>query len=293
MILATIVLVAAELQRNIMKIKINDIAFLGDKSSSKYHNIDEFEWYRGPNPTSDDNHIVFYTDMCLPLVEHSKNTYNVAWLIEPKVILPTSYQYVMENYGRFNLILSHHLDFVKTLPNAQWYPNNMLWVAKEDFKIYQKSKGVSIIASGKNHTKGHQLRHDLIKCCNTMDIFGYGYNPIEHKISALRDYMFNVAIENCDTPCYYSEKLLDCFVTGTIPIYWGTDHVKQHFNPDGIYFCKNLNELIDTVQNIYNDPLTYYLSKINAINDNFRYGQRYTSPESYIFQNILKPLGLV
>jgi hypothetical protein len=46
--------------------------------------------------------------------------------------------------------------------------------------------------------------------------------------------MFSFAIENCRQPYYMTEKLIDCFITGTVPIYWGADYAIDFFNPDGM-----------------------------------------------------------
>ena len=44
--------------------------------------------------------------------------------------------------------------------------------------------------------------------------------------------MFSVCIENDVYDTYFTEKILDCFATGTIPIYKGTKNklVIQTFN---------------------------------------------------------------
>ena len=62
--------------------------------------------------------------------------------------------------------------------------------------------------------------HEVIqKFGNKMTVFGRGYDPIEFKIDGLKDYRFSVVIENCKRDYWFTEKLIDCFVTGTIPIY--------------------------------------------------------------------------
>tara|TARA_Y100000592_G_C5474605_1_gene321516 strand:- start:208 stop:387 length:180 start_codon:yes stop_codon:yes gene_type:complete len=44
-------------------------------------------------------------------------------------------------------------------------------------------------------------------------------NPIDKKEEGLTNYLFSLAIENSKIDNYFSEKLLDCFATSTIPIY--------------------------------------------------------------------------
>ena len=58
--------------------------------------------------------------------------------------------------------------------------------------------------------------------------------------------MFSVTIENDKYETYYTEKLTDCFATGTIPIYWGCLNISQYFNPKGIVIL-NTNNLFEII----------------------------------------------
>ncbi len=44
-------------------------------------------------------------------------------------------------------------------------------------------------------------------------------------------YRFNIAFENRDLPGWVTEKLLNAFLAGAVPIYWGTRDVERYFNP--------------------------------------------------------------
>ena len=43
----------------------------------------------------------------------------------------------------------------------------------------------------------------------------------DNKLAGLKDYMFTIVIENVVDDCWFTEKLMDSLLTGTIPIYWG------------------------------------------------------------------------
>lgn len=148
--------------------------------------------------------------------------------------------------------------------------SNLPWI--EDRQIFQKNKLVSLIASPKTTTIGHQIRHILAeKWKDKVDLyggvfgserFGYEKKPWGDKSKALNDYMFSIVIENDKYPTYFTEKLTDCFATGTIPVYWGTPDIGNYFNIDGIIV---LNSHFDPSQ------LTaeLYYSKMDAIKHNF------------------------
>ena len=40
-------------------------------------------------------------------------------------------------------------------------------------------------------------------------------------------------MENNIEPDYFTEKLIDCFLTGTVPIYLGPKQVENYFDPNG------------------------------------------------------------
>jgi hypothetical protein len=69
--------------------------------------------------------------------------------------------------------------------------------------------------------------------------FGGIKRPIISKYEVLRDYLFNLCLENSSSPGYVTEKLLDSFVSGAIPIYHGIldDGV---FNRFWIYFASQI-----------------------------------------------------
>jgi hypothetical protein len=167
-----------------------------------------------------------------------------------------------------------------------------------------KTANMSIIASDKNTTEGHQLRHQYISrlmtssdptLALTVDIFGKGYNPVEHKIEALRDYRFSVAIENCRMASYFTEKLIDCFAAHTVPVYWGCPTLKKFFNTDGIIAVDSLDELVKYTSIISENGKEIYSKRSvqTAIKENFELAKKYKVAEDWIYENVLKPRELV
>jgi hypothetical protein len=58
------------------------------------------------------------------------------------------------------------------------------------------------------------------------------------------DTQFSIPIENGNQRNYMSEKLLDCFMTLTVPIYIGCPNVTDYFDARGILFAKDLDDVI-------------------------------------------------
>ena len=59
-------------------------------------------------------------------------------------------------------------------------------------------------------------------------------SEIPNKEIGLKDYRFSFCVENDTYDTYFTEKILDCFATGTIPVYLGAPDIGNHFNMDGI-----------------------------------------------------------
>ena len=145
---------------------------------------------------------------------------------------------------------------------------------------------VSIIASGKNTTEGHQLRHKVIdRFKYNIGVYGYGYKPVENKEESLSEYMYSITIENCRQKGYWTEKIVDCFATKTIPIFWGDDAVNDFFDSDGIIYFNDVKELGDILKDLENNGEKIYNSKKAAIEKNFNLVETYRIPEDWMYLN--------
>jgi hypothetical protein len=241
---------------------------------------DNFKWVLSNVPVS--KHI-FFTDYCLKDVVNCKSQQKkVAWLIEPKAIYPDSYSYIEDNYNLFDYVLTFDRELLSKINNGLFAPYGTYWVTNN--KIYNKDKLVSIIASFKNETLGHKIRHHVINTFSGIDVYGKhpNYTYVVSKNEALDNYYFSIVIENSIQDSYWTEKLLDCFVTKTIPIYWGTRDVCNFFNKDGILFFDKSKELKDILDIITPE---LYKQKEHAIEENYNIALMYKDPEDYIFKN--------
>lgn len=88
----------------------------------------------------------------------------------------------------------------------------------------------------------------------------------ESKMRYLSRFKFNIAYENSNTPGYISEKLMDCYKAGCVPIYWGSEGDIAPFPKESmIYACDypNVQDLVARIQEVdSNDEL--YLSMLHA-----------------------------
>jgi len=260
-------------------IKIIDGNFAPDKSCSQYQEPTYIEWYfikRLEEIKEED--IVVITDLYLDKVDMIKCKKKIAWLLEPPEINPNIYEYIKKNYVKFDRILTYKQDLIEMDNRFKYFPNGMCWIKKEDFKIYEKTKFCSMIASGKNITTGHKLRNEIIVNIRNkpIDIYGRIYNPLEYKLEGLRKYKFQIVVENSRENDYFTEKLIDCFVTGTVPIYWGCNNIGKYFDINGIIIFNNLQELYQILNTLKPNR---YDTIISSIEINFEKAKKYVVPE--------------
>jgi GH15 family glucan-1,4-alpha-glucosidase len=78
--------------------------------------------------------------------------------------------------------------------------------------------------------------------------------------------MFHIAIENTSMKNAFSEKLIDCFQTRTVPIHYGCPNISDYFNINGVIVVNNLSEIITACNKL--TPKTYD-DMLPAIEDNF------------------------
>jgi hypothetical protein len=150
------------------------------------------------------------------------------------------------------------------------HPSNITWI-KNPILLPSKNKLISFVTSNYDTLPGHKNRLKILnKVKHFVDVYGKGINEIKNKDQGLVDYYYSIAVENDDTNSYFSEKIVDCFLTSTIPIYWGSDCVFQKFNYNGIIDLKKISNLND-IKDITNN---FYKKNIDAVVDNYFIAQK-------------------
>ena len=103
----------------------------------------------------------------------------------------------------------------------------------------RKSKQLSWVTSNHAFIAGHRVRIDFLRRLQKTDIdfdlFGKGFNPIEDKWDGMADYKYSIAFENHRDNYYFSEKIGDCFVSETMPIYYGCKKITDYFPKNSLY----------------------------------------------------------
>lgn len=128
-------------------------------------------------------------------------------------------------------------------------------LTKQDLK--EKNKFCNFVYDNK---KGNPFRKEFFERLNQykkVDSAGKFLNNTgfvtKNKLALQKNYKFTIAFENEDYPEYCTEKIMDAFLTRTIPIYWGDRKVEKDFNPKAFIHCKNKKDVelvIDEVKKL-------------------------------------------
>ena len=96
---------------------------------------------------------------------------------------------------------------------------------------------------------------------------------IQNKIKFLSSYKFSIAMENTEGNGYLSEKIIESFMSGTIPIYYGDYMIDEYINTKSFILIRDKNDMfkkIDYIKKIdNNDELYEKILKENIFIDNY------------------------
>lgn len=118
-----------------------------------------------------------------------------------------------------------------------------------------------------NNASSDNFRLHFIEQLNKykeVDMAGKVFNNIgkyiNDKINFLSSYKFSIAMENSNGDGYSSEKIVDSFISGTIPIYYGDYMIDEYINPNAYILIKgekDIQKKIEYIKRIDNDKKLY------------------------------------
>lgn len=162
----------------------------------------------------------------------------------------------------YDYVFTYQQDILDTNPKAIHFRDAELWVSRGYDVGVERRFAISTVVGGKRDRRmyGYELRHNLwrnkelitipkefyLSDSNKFDEADYSTNTVLlGSKDKMFDVMFHIAIENCSIKNYYSEKLLDCIETKTVPIYYGCTNIENYFNPAGMFRVNSLDAIVD------------------------------------------------
>lgn len=221
---------------------------------------------------------------------------NIYIQCEPEVII-NSERYLLENYKKYTKIFTFNKKVLENCENSIKYSPSCTWILPQDYKninIEEKRFSISNLAGTKNFgAHGHILRQILHHNQHLFNKFpitffrsvaqipiiqDYGNNPcidktLSDKLKLFKDFQFSIVIENSRQDNYFSEKLIDCLITKTIPIYYGCPNISEYFDISGWIIMK---------EESYEDIIKELISKFESIDVNYYKKYYYNVEKNYL-----------
>ena len=174
--------------------------------------------------------------------------------------------------------------------------------------LTKKRFAISSVTGSKLMAPGHHLRHRAYYAQKHYERFpitffrsGHsgpmpvvGNNPMleslgcvpasgSTKMPLFETFQFSLVIENNKETNYFTEKIIDCVVTKTIPIYWGCPNIGDYFDTTGWIL------LGDNIEDSLYDGLAklddgYYQRYIDVVNANYERAVKIADPPTLFIE---------
>lgn len=239
--------------------------------------------------------VSLYTDKVYSkraFAENDPTPIKVVWLLECNEVHPHNRTHCLATEDLYDYIFTYDEELLKRGPK---YIENLIGTSRiqdSRSKLFKKTKNVSLIASTQNWTSGHKLRHEIARNLDPklkVDLWGSAYRPfpLGGKVLALAEYGFSIVIENSQGPKYFTEKIIDCFRTGVIPIYWGCPNIDKYFDIDGIIGFETIEQLNHLLPKLNHEE---YVKRFESVKRNFQLAKQWTSMDDRFARNLKRVL---
>lgn len=216
-----------------------------------------------------------------------EETIRFVFLLEPPEIqdLTQHAKLGMDN-NTYNFLFTHNQELLDYTNKSTVFPLASTWI--KDYKFPEKEFSVSCLVGGKLLAPGHHLRQKIwfkenkitaprrfFLSGNYGGIENYNNNPVLGADKApLFNSQFHICIENANRMNWFTEKLIDCMVTKTVPIYWGCPNIGDWFDIRGFIIANDFNEIINACNSLDKDT---YEKMLPYIDYNFEKSKEYVN----------------
>lgn len=229
-----------------------------------------------------DRPVECYID-CPELVSTRWPALRVLLLLEPEEI---SRARIRTNLPHFDLVLGYDVEWA----NGHFFAHGGSWVPRKAYGGSPKSRRCSLICGDKMVTEGHRLRRSLVGIC---DLFVSAESEMsgerlrgepEDKVRALSEYQYHLVVESVRRKGYFTEKLIDCFLLKTVPIYWGAPDIGDFFDVRGMILLESKEQIEKALQE------DDYDTRLSSIQRNFEQARKYVNLEERLQTTLNKLL---
>lgn len=187
--------------------------------------------------------------------------------------------YAIQHRDYFSFILTCHREVVEMCENALFCPYGESWWEDIPYQYEEVEKEfkTSFLRGNKLQSFGHSIRHQIynrrgeiktpIQFWDTLNMSTIHEVNRENKVKSFHQYMFSLCIENTAHPGYFTEKITDCILYKTIPVYWGCPDIENYYDPRGMFRFTTADEAIELLSSLTQED---YYSRLEYVEDNYK-----------------------
>ena len=242
-------------------------------------------------------------------IEKNDNINIIYIQVEPKIITDQA-DVVIKNAYKCTVIYTYDKSIMNNCVNAKKYAYGTTWIEKDYYSkidVSEKKFMTSVIVGSKNinNAEGHLFRkliydHQDIFIHNHIKLMVYissrqvptltpkKDNKIlfDSKIELFDKFQYSIVIENSKQEDYFSEKIIDCLITKTIPIYYGCSNISEYFDTSYWIMLNSIdvNELNRILGELRDG---YYQDNYDNIQSNYVKSMRYSSLKENLLRSYL------
>ncbi|MEI6124937.1 MAG: glycosyltransferase family 10 [Pseudomonadota bacterium] len=151
-------------------------------------------------------------------------------------------QWMRLGYSNFHRVISPEFSFspkiINDHPSLPWHVGKN-YNELRALPCGKKEALISWVTSNVKCFPGHTHRLNFLNAIQnkiTFDLWGRGFNPLEDKWQGIAPYKYSFAIENFSCKYYWTEKIADCYLAWTMPIYYGCKNIQAYFPPESMIY---------------------------------------------------------
>lgn len=238
---------------------------------------------------------------CRPQRMQENGNYKVLMIHTEPAEMVITVEELREVYPFFDLIIAADPRYA-IFPNCVIRPFGSLWATKrpaaKEFSVSFLFSLGALRAERPGYAERIELFNSLPQATVPLRVYksrmfadndqiGFPLLPDDSK-NILFNSMFHIAIENAFEPNYFTEKLVDCLATYTVPVYRGCPNIGDHFNIDGMILAPPGQPVIDIVNRLTAGD---YWNRMGAIVENARRCRKYMDFQSALRKTIIQASG--
>jgi hypothetical protein len=161
------------------------------------------------------------------------------WVLMQEPYIRGLFDWMVEGHDQYAHVFTHHQassaggnKYVCSQPAVPWHVNKS-YDELLNLALPDKQRPISWITSNLTSFPGHRPRMNFLAFLRSrdfpIDLYGRDINYIEDKWDGLAPYRYSLAIENSSSQDYWTEKVADCFLSWTVPIYYGCTNLEDYF----------------------------------------------------------------